>query len=155
MGKLSSILRNATDGRLTWWCPGCDQAHQVKARIRQAPVIEPDPDVPDWTPPPEYYEASDGAWAWNGSVTKPTFQPSVLVTGRGFTAKGRADFNAWHAAGCPPAKDGAPLQFESAPSICHCFVVNGQMQMLNDCTHTLAGQTVPIPPWPRPDWCGV
>lgn len=26
MGLLSPILRNGTDGRLTWWCPGCDHA---------------------------------------------------------------------------------------------------------------------------------
>lgn len=30
---------------------------------------------------------------------------------------------------------------------CHSFVVDGQMQFLGDCTHALAGQTVPIPEW--------
>lgn len=53
--------------------------------------------------------------------------PSVLVTYNGPDA----------------GRDGAP------PAICHSFVVDGQMQMLGDCTHALAGQTVPIPPWPR------
>jgi hypothetical protein len=32
--------------------------------------------------------------------------------------------------------------------VCHSFVVDGQMQMLGDCTHPLAGQIVAIPPWP-------
>lgn len=41
------------------------------------------------------------------------------------------------------------------PSVCHCFVADGAMQFLGDCTHALAGQTVPIPEWPRPDWGGV
>lgn len=126
MGLLSPILRNGSGGLLTWWCPGCNSAHSIRAVIRQAPVVEPDPTDPDWTPPLEYYEARDGAWSWNGSATKPTFQPSVLVTYPGPDA----------------GKDGAP------PAVCHCFVVDGQMQMLGDCTHALAGQTVPIPPWP-------
>ena len=133
MSALSKILRSATDGRLTWWCPGCNGAHQVPAAIRQAPVAVPDPGYPDWTPPHEYYEARDGAWSWNGSATRPTFQPSVLVRYEGTDA----------------GKDGAP------PAVCHSFVVDGRMQFLGDCTHALAGQTVPIPEWPRPNYGGV
>lgn len=125
MGLLSPILRNVQGGLLAWWCPGCSTAHQVRATIRGA-VATPDPANPDWTPPAEYYEARDG-WTWNGSASRPTFMPSVLVTYNGPDA----------------GRDGAP------PAICHSFVVDGQMQMLGDCTHALAGQTVPIPPWPR------
>lgn len=66
-------------------------------------------------------------WGWNGNADKPTFSPSVLA---------RYD-------GADAGRDGAP------PAICHSFVIDGQMQMLSDCTHALAGQTVPIPPWPR------
>ncbi len=127
MGLLSPILRNAQHGVLLWWCPGCNGPHSIRASIRGQAVATPDPSDPDWTPPQEYYEARDGAWSWNGSATRPTFMPSVLVTYNG------AD--AGHA--------GAP------PAVCHSFVVDGQMQMLGDCTHALAGQTVPIPPWPR------
>lgn len=29
---------------------------------------------------------------------------------------------------------------------CHSFVADGQIQFLSDCTHALAGQTVPLPP---------
>lgn len=64
-------------------------------------------------------------WTWNGNAEKPTFSPSVLVTYDGADA----------------GKDGAP------PAVCHSFVVDGQMQFLSDCTHALAGQTVPIPDW--------
>lgn len=133
MGQLSLILRNAADGRLTWWCPGCNSPHQVPAVIRGGSVAVPDPNDPDWTPPREYYEARDGAWSWNGSASAPTFQPSVLVTYNGLDAD----------------QPGRP------PAVCHSFVVDGHMQMLSDCTHALAGQTVAIPPWPRPDWGGV
>ncbi len=66
-------------------------------------------------------------WTWNGNAERPTFAPSVLVTYPGPDA----------------GRDGAP------PAVCHSFVVDGQMQMLSDCTHALAGQTVPISPWPQ------
>ena len=62
-------------------------------------------------------------WLWNGSAERPTFQPSVLV---------RYD-------GADADVDGAP------PSVCHSFVVDGAIQFLGDCTHALAGQTVPLP----------
>lgn len=65
-------------------------------------------------------------WHWNGNAERPTFTPSVLVRYPGSDA----------------GQDGAP------PAVCHSFVVDGQMQFLTDCTHVLAGQTVPIPPWP-------
>jgi hypothetical protein len=64
-------------------------------------------------------------WGWNNDAERPTFTPSVLVTYDGRDA----------------GVDGAP------PAICHSFIVDGQMQFLADCTHGLAGQTVPIPPW--------
>src|SRR5574343_915736 len=129
MGLLSPILRNVAGGRLAWWCPGCNSAHQVVATVQRSAIQTPDTADPDWTPPAEYYEARNGGWTWNGSARWPTLMPSVLVSYNG------AD------AGC----DGAP------PAVCHSFVVNGQMQMLADCTHALAGQTVHIPPWPAAD----
>lgn len=132
MGALSSILRNMQGGQLAWWCPGCDSPHHVPVTITSGTLPTPDAADPDWTPPAEYYEARHG-WTWNGSARKPTFMPSVLVTYPGADA----------------GKPGAP------PAVCHCFVVDGAMQFLGDCTHHLAGQTVPIPDWPRPDWGGV
>lgn len=73
-----------------------------------------------------------GGWSWNGDVRNPTFHPSVLVTYNG-TDAGQEQ------------ADGR----RAPPAVCHSFVVDGKMQFLNDCTHALAGQTVPIPAWPR------
>ena len=56
MGQLSAVLRNATDGMLLFWCPGCDCAHG----ITQGPGLGP-------------------RWGWNGDADKPTFTPSILV----------------------------------------------------------------------------
>lgn len=60
MGALSSILRSAAGGRLTWWCPGCGRAHQVAV-----------------------FQGSGPLWGWNGDAERPTFTPSVLVTYNG------------------------------------------------------------------------
>ena len=100
MGALSKILRNAEGGRLTFWCPGCDGAHQIAVGEGPGP-----------------------RWGWNNDVDRPTFTPSVLVTYDGSDAD---------------TPDGIP-------SVCHSFVTDGQIQFLSDCTHALAGQTVPIP----------
>jgi hypothetical protein len=37
-------------------------------------------------------------------------------------------------------------------SQCHHFVRAGMVEFLSDCWHTLAGQTVPLPAWPRADF---
>lgn len=58
-------------------------------------------------------------WTFTGTREKPTFNPSLLCTTR-FTDAGR-----------PTA-------------ICHSFIRDGMIQFLGDCTHHLAGQTVPI-----------
>jgi hypothetical protein len=39
--------------------------------------------------------------------------------------------------------------------LCHSYVRDGQIQFLDDCTHALKGQTVPIPEWPRDNWGGL
>jgi hypothetical protein len=127
MGQLSRIFRNVAGGGLTFWCPGCREAHTV------------------WVG-----EGPGPRWGWNGDVERPVFTPSVLVTGRSFTAAGEAAFEAWHARGCPKP---AP-EFESADTRCHTFVgcngaQPGQVIFLGDCTHELAGQIVDIPPMPE------
>lgn len=59
-------------------------------------------------------------WDWNGDMVRPTFSPSILVT--------------W---------DFGP---QREKKVCHSFVRDGQIQFLGDCTHKLAGQTIPLPP---------
>ncbi len=56
-------------------------------------------------------------WEWNGSYEKPTITPSILVN---------YDFS----------HPGRPK--------CHSFITDGNIQFLNDCTHELAGKTVPL-----------
>jgi hypothetical protein len=60
-------------------------------------------------------------WGWNGDANRPTFTPSVLLR--------------WH--------EGEAR----TPKCCHSFVTDGQIRFLTDCTHALAGKTVPLPEW--------
>jgi len=76
---------------------------------------------------PHVVNVSPGGWGFNGNYERPTFTPSVLVTYNG------PDAGADRGDG-----DRAP------PAVCHSFVTDGQIQFLGDCTHALAGQTVPL-----------
>lgn len=65
-------------------------------------------------------------WTWDGNAETPTFEPSVLVT-------------------CNWSEE------DGGPTACHTFIRGGMVQFLGDCTHALAGQTLPLPPWPYED----
>ena len=62
----------------------------------------------------------DPGWAFDGNQDAPTFRPSILVR----------------------------CGHYGSDSQCHSFVTGGQIQFLGDCSHALAGQTVPLPEWP-------
>jgi len=74
-----------------------------------------------WCPGCEEYHGvpvrGEHKWDWNGSMDKPTLSPSVLVN------VGRAN----------PTRH-----------LCHIFMKDGEIQFLEDCTHHLAGQIVPL-----------
>ena len=131
MGLLSPILRNGSDNRLTWWCPGCNSPHSIAHGAGNGP-----------------------RWGWNGNAEKPTFTPSVLVTWSEPANLHDHDAMQRDLAEAKRRREAGEesVKVPQAAKVCHSFVVDGQMQMLSDCTHALAGQTVPIPPWPRPDW---
>lgn len=61
-------------------------------------------------------------WTFNGDLDFPTINPSILVNGK-------CEF------------------YNPAVPTCHSFVENGSIRFLDDCSHELAGQTVPIPEW--------
>lgn len=71
----------------------------------------------------EEHHGPNDSWAFNGDAERPTFNPSILVQG---TSGGYGTDE--------PLRD----------TRCHIFVRDGQIQYLSDCTHALAGQTVPM-----------
>ena len=58
MASISKKLRSLEGGRLMFWCPGCDGAHQVGVGAGPGP-----------------------RWGYNGDADRPTFSPSILVRG--------------------------------------------------------------------------
>ena len=89
MTILRREVRNPS--RVYFWCPGCDESHLV--------TIPPHP----------------AAWDFNGDTKRPTFTPSVKVTGYTRTST------------------------ESV--VCHSFVADGQIDFLSDSTaHQLRGK---------------
>lgn len=55
-------------------------------------------------------------WQFDGNMDSPNVKPSLLTTGG-----------------------------EDPNYRCHLFITNGQIQYLNDCSHSLAGQTIDLP----------
>lgn len=108
---------------LAFWCPGCDRAHSVSVGSG----------IPDRD------------WGFNGNPDSPTFTPSILVNATKFTEKGEAELEQWRAEGCPHRG----VAFDHVDTVCHSYVTDGQIQFLGDCTHSHAGQTVPLPDFGR------
>lgn len=61
----------------------------------------------------------EGRWYFDGNEERPTFSPSILVK------SSNAD----------------------GDTTCHSFVKDGEIEFLGDCTHALAGKTVPMEPF--------
>ncbi|MDI4666585.1 ammonia monooxygenase [Xanthobacter autotrophicus] len=81
-----------------------------------------------------------GGWTYNANPEAPTFSPSVLVTSGHYMPAHPPGKPCWCTFG---AKDG----FQCFR--CHSFVRDGRIEFLPDSTHALAGQTVPLPDFPR------
>lgn len=104
---------------VNFFCPGCNEIHGI--------IYEPT------------------GWTFNGDFEKPTFSPSVLVTS-GHFVKGY-EHQCWCNYNAKQIEQGKePSSFKCF--CCHSFVKDGMIQFLDDCSHDLAGQTVPLPPWP-------
>lgn len=79
-----------------------------------------------WCPGCDEAHHVNDRWTFNGNEEAPTFSPSVLV--RSVRPK---------------------FALDATPHTCHSFVTDGRIQMLGDCTHALANQTVDLPVWRR------
>lgn len=84
------------------------------------------------------------AWGFNGDGDRPTFTPSILVSGWKPTPE-MAQVEDW----VQWLRDHPEVKrIPGGPSVCHSFVTDGRIQFLADSNHALAGQTVEIPDWP-------
>lgn len=109
MSQLSAVLRKVERGH-AHWCPGCLEMH--------------------WIP---------DTWTFDGNVERPTFSPSVKITGKQCINDDKGEWTGrWK---CGP--DGKALD-----GCCHYILTDGVLNFCGDCTHTLVGQSVPLPPLP-------
>ncbi|MFN3585205.1 DUF6527 family protein [Phenylobacterium sp.] len=117
------VRRWEGDGKvgLTYWCQGCEEMHSV--------IIE-------------RADAGRPCWGYNGNADAPTFTPSVLVTSGHYMPGHDPSKSCW----CRPSPDGEDWGFKCRR--CHTFIRNGMVEFLSDCTHALAGQTLPLPDLP-------
>lgn len=76
------------------------------------------------------------AWHWDGNADAPTILPSILVRG-----KRRITDDEYR-------RIMAGEEVDIPDRCCHSFVRAGQIEFLPDCTHALAGKTVPLPDLP-------
>ena len=132
MVKVSEVHGYNLQKRLSFHCPGCNADHGV--------IVE-----------------GPGAWGYNWNPESPTFTPSVLIRSGHYTNPDQKVGNCW----CDFEERLGPAQARRLRKhgdesrslnfscyICHSFVKDGQIQFLSDCSHELAGQTVPLPDWP-------
>lgn len=65
-------------------------------------------------------------WTRSGTDEAPSFSPSLKMSHRD------------------------PDDAKKSVTVCHLFLKNGQLQLLTDCQHKMAGKTVPLPE--PPEW---
>ncbi len=99
--KVAAILETDGEDRLVFKCPGCKCSHGVPIRRANG--------------------NTDGLWSWNGSLTHPTLEPSIIVT---------------YDPDPPPHR----------PARCHSWVTVGLIKYLGDSHHDLRDSSVPLPP---------
>jgi hypothetical protein len=92
-----------------------------------------------WCPACEQMHSLPDSWNFNGDLNKPTFNPSFktfghqleLDAGGNWTGKWKLD------------AQGKPI-----PYTCHYILTNGILNFCGDCTHSMAGKSVPLPELP-------
>lgn len=87
-----------------------------------------------WCPGCEEMHVVTSNWKWNNNTEQPTFSPSILVKSGHYASTNPDE--------CWCTFKGDKGSFEC--SLCHSFVIDGNIQFLGDCTHKLKNQTVPM-----------
>lgn len=92
-----------------------------------------------WCPGCEEMHRLPDSWTFDGNVECPTFSPSFKHSGvRAVTVNGE-----WTGEFVTDAA-GKPIPF-----ICHYILTAGVLNFCGDCTHSLTGRSVPLPPLPE------
>lgn len=124
-GKVGPYVEGGEVTGYMIFCPACKQGHLFNTKPGNASGVG----------------GHKPTWTFNGDAEKPTFRASMLVQTGCKAQSHRPGGHCW----CTYAKNNPdePAPFEC--SVCHSFVTDGKIEFLGDCTHELAGQTVPLP----------
>ena len=103
-------------GYYLFMCPGCNEYHKVGP-----------------------------SWKFNDNLDNPTFQPSILVrSGCKWPNHNQKHDTCWCTHNAEKiARGEEPSKYKCY--LCHSYITDGKIMFLNDCTHSLAGQTVDLP----------
>lgn len=112
-------LKVEQNGHAFFDCPGCNQTHSIEINLM--------------------------GWKWNGSVTKPTLYPSVLVRSGHHAPEWNNTKRCW----CTYWAEHPEEKPVFTCNRCHSFITDGRIQFLADSSHALAGQTVDLPEYPE------
>ena len=112
---------SATFQMFMYWCSGCEYIDDDGQRQGGAHSLPISGDT-----------GERPVWQFDGNLDAPTLSPSVLS--RRTVATRIVDNEV----------------VERREIVCHSFIRGGMIEFLGDCTHELAGQTVPLPE--LPDW---
>lgn len=128
---MKTALRNTDDHgvlyqSLLFVCPGCINVYPGSTGLHRLPVNSAE---------------KSPSWSWDGNLELPTLSPSILTT-------------YWICAyGIDTCYETSPCENCSVDStktrkVCHSFLKAGVFEFLSDCTHSLAGQHIPLPDLP-------
>lgn len=92
-----------------------------------------------WCPGCEEAHRLPDSWQFNGNIQSPTFTPSFKHSG----IKKVVINGEWTGEWVYDNK-GDPI-----PYICHYVLTNGILNFCVDCTHSLAGKSIPLPVLPE------
>lgn len=109
MGQLSPKLRSVDRGH-SHWCPGCGEMHVIPS-----------------------------SWSFDGNLGKPTFNPSVRITGKQRVRDAEGRWTGEWVRG----PDGKALD-----ECCHYHLHAGVLIYCEDSTHALKGQRINLPDLP-------
>lgn len=106
-----------------FFCPACGHAHAI------------------WVAKPNRKQAQ---WTFNGNHNKPTFRPSLKLE---YVMRPEKDPSTGDFRRGPDGKylvDEKGRLLGAKDAVCHLFITDGTIQYCPDCTHALAGKTVPM-----------
>lgn len=93
-----------------------------------------------WCPGCKEMHVVTSGWSFNGDYDRPTFHPSVLVSSGHYARQFKLGDHCWCTYNAEHPDEPAPYKCER----CHTWIRDGQIVFLSDCTHELAGKTVPL-----------